>query len=430
MLSLNNSPIAWLNRPYFDLGPSNGGAIHVSGIEISYRSLIEDKLYNGLQASLCSKFRKKLIKETGLVQYEANNPLQLSVELRTERWQKLCDYLSHYQELKPLTQFNLIDLLNRLCFYQVVLDYVPEISQEEIASNPFLARIASRRVFAKMMLGFDSVSYDFINDFEMIANSTSSGSLAKINCILLLVVQYAKTFSNLEKAKYWREVAEKEIQAVKEKVDDFVYQVLISIYYRSVVFIPLLQGNKEQVVREMDLSESYANSVKGKDKWQEILAEENRTVLFESRTKEALWLRDFDLAEERARQLVQKDPLDPKYHVELGEVLFKQNKLEKALNSYRSAIRLGAPYTEISWFMAGQCYHLLGDLEMACDYYLNCLKCDPLAISAVQQLAELSPHLGEPTLVNWSNLRLTELKQRQQQQKLAQSAKIKKLAYA
>ncbi len=430
MLSLNNSPVAWLNRPYFDLGPSNGGSIHLSGIEISYRSLIDDKLYDGLQATLPSTFRKELIKETGLVHYQVNNPLQLSVELRTERWQKLCDYLSNYQELKSITQLNLMDLLKRLCFYQVILDYVPEMSEEEIASNPFLAHMAYRRVFAKMMLGFEFDTYDFLDDFQMVANYASSGSLAKINCILQLVVQYAKTFNNLDKAKFWREIARKEVEAAKEKVDDFVYQLLISIYHRAVVFVPLLQGNKEQVVREMDLSESYADSLKGKDKWQQIVADENRTILFESRTKEALWLRDLDLAEERARKLVQREPFDPKYHVELGEVLFKQNQFEKALNSYRSAIRLGAPYTAIAWFMAGQCYHLLGDPEMACDFYLNCLKCDPLAISAVEQLAELSPHLGDSTLVNWSKLRLTELKKQQQQQLSAKSAKIKKLAYA
>lgn len=121
MFSVDSSLIAWLNRPYFDLGSSNGGSIHLLGIEISYQSLIDNDLKMGLQATLPVTFRKQLLQETGLTQYEVNNPLELPLDLRTERWQKFCDYLTNYKDLSTITQLNLIDLLKRYVYIKLFL---------------------------------------------------------------------------------------------------------------------------------------------------------------------------------------------------------------------------------------------------------------------------------------------------------------------
>jgi tetratricopeptide (TPR) repeat protein len=116
------------------------------------------------------------------------------------------------------------------------------------------------------------------------------------------------------------------------------------------------------------------------------------------------------------------DSLNPRYRLELGEILTKQGKIEEAAKVYRSATKLGPPGTDIAWFMAGQCYEVLGELEMACDCYLASLKIDPEAICAVERLTNLAPCLGNSALVNWSKLRLIEL----QEQKQRMSAKPKR----
>jgi tetratricopeptide (TPR) repeat protein len=429
MISLDSSPIAWLNRPYFDLGPSNSASMHLSGIEISYYSLVDNVFYVGLQATLPASFRKRLLQETGMTEYQIDNPSQLPIELRTERWQKLCDYLSHYQELEPVTQLQVLDLLKRLCLYQVILEYVPEMSDLEIANSPVIANLAYRRVLSMMMLGFESGTFDYLDEFERIANYAPSGSLAKINAILQLIVQYAKDLNNLKKTEFLLEMAAQEVQNAKPLVSNFIYNLLMSIYYRAIALVAVRRGNKDQVTRYMDESEFYAANLTGDDEWQQIVIEENRNIILESRTKEALWLRDLDLAHERSQQLVQRDPFDPKYYVELGEILIKQGKFEDAAKTYRSAIRLGPPYTSIALYMAGQCYQALGELDMACDFYLASLKLDPVAICAVERLADLAPRLGNVSLANWSQLRLTEL-QAQQQRRSVKNTSIKKLSYA
>jgi tetratricopeptide (TPR) repeat protein len=130
-----------------------------------------------------------------------------------------------------------------------------------------------------------------------------------------------------------------------------------------------------------------------------------------SRVKEALLLEDIDLAEERVRKIVELDPFYSVYRLELGEVLIKQGKFEEACKIYRSAARLGPPGTAIAWFMAGQCHEKLGEIDIACDCYLASVEMDELAISAVERINKLAPNLGNSALVNWSNIRLLQLRE-------------------
>jgi tetratricopeptide (TPR) repeat protein len=252
--------------------------------------------------------------------------------------------------------------------------------------------------------------YNF-KELETIAYNAPAGHITKVLAGLQILVQLARTLKDLKGAEYWREFVTKELDATLSSLDDFTAKLLMSIYYRSCVLVPLLKKEKEKVVAEMDLCQSYAESLIAENHEQEIVAYENRSNIQESRTKEALWLPDLDLAEERARQLVERNILDPRYRLELGEVLLKRKKIEEAAQVYRSATRLGPPGTAIAWFMAGQCYQSLGDLQLAYDCYLACVHFDPLAISAVKRLGQIAPLLGDENLANWSQLRLSQLQE-------------------
>lgn len=416
MLTLDSSPIAWLNRQYFDLGPMNGGKPHHHGIEFNYDSLINNAtLPYTVQVNISPLFRKSLVKETGMFQYQVDHPLQLAKELRTERWEKFCEYLSNYQELPNLTKLRVMNVLRNLCFHRVVKEYIPEMSSSEIADNVELATLAWCRALSSLITRFDDQTFDYIQEVEAIATHAPSGSKPKINAGLQLVVEYAKTLGDLATAEFWREEVTKDIQQLKPSLNDFEYNFLMSMYYRSVSFVPFLRRDKQKVVEEMDLCESYARSLlNGENELQKVVAWENLSLCLESRSKESIWLNNLDLAEERVRTIVQMEPLESRYHLELGEVLIKQGKLEEAAKVYRSATRLGPPGTPVAWFMAGQCHEKMGELEVASDCYLASLKIEPEAISVLQLLSNLAPRLGNPALINWSNLRLAELQEQQQ----------------
>jgi tetratricopeptide (TPR) repeat protein len=415
MVLFNNSPIAWLNRPYFDLSPSAGGLPHHYAIDFSYQNLIKNTpLTYNLQVNNSSLFRKSLLEETGLLQYKVDNPLELANELQTERWKQLCDYLIHYQELKPVSKLLVMNLVRSLSLHQTVLEYVPQMSEVEIASDLNLAALAFCRAISNLVSNLDYGYVDNLKEIEIIANNAPSSSLIRAKAAIQLVVEYANTFRDLPSAEHWRAIATQEIQDIKPLLNDFEYNLLMSIYYRAVSFVPLLHRDKEKVIQEMDLCEFYGKRLTCENEVQQIVAKENNNILTESRVKEALWLRDLDLAEERVRRLVEMEPLDSRYRLELGELLIKVGKIEEAAKIYASATRLGPPGTAVAWFMKGQCYEALGEIEIASDSYLAALQIDSEAISAVERLAKLAPDLGNSAIVNWSKLRLMELQEQKQ----------------
>jgi tetratricopeptide (TPR) repeat protein len=132
-------------------------------------------------------------------------------------------------------------------------------------------------------------------------------------------------------------------------------------------------------------------------------------ALLESRTKEAMWLGELDLAEARARELVELTPLDAKARIELGEVLLERGQLEAAGVEYRTAARLGPPGTAIAWFMAGQCDEARGQLDLAFDAYLASTEADPLGVSAFERVAALASGLGVPALRTWALAQLNDV---------------------
>jgi tetratricopeptide (TPR) repeat protein len=165
----------------------------------------------------------------------------------------------------------------------------------------------------------------------------------------------------------------------------------------------------------MDICQSLAEELtrECKNESERLSAYDTLITVFESRTKEALWLGDIDLAEERAKKMVAMEPLYSRYRLQLGEILLKQNKFEEAAKIYRSATRLGPPGMAIAWFMAGQCHERLREIDIACDCYLASLQMDELAISAVEKINKLAPRLGNSMLTDWSTMRLEQLREQQ-----------------
>jgi tetratricopeptide (TPR) repeat protein len=356
-----------------------------------------------------------LIRETGLLQYQVDSPLQLPDILRTARWSKLCDYLLHYQELQNTAKLLVVHLLTSLCLHKAVLEYVPVITREQVAKDLTLADLASCRAMSKLMLQTDMGTRENLKEFQDIADCAAKGSKVRFNAVIDLVALHGKSFRDLQSTEFWRSIATQELANLKKVLNDFAYKLMTSIYYRAVVFVPLLKHDREAVVREMDWCESLARSLECEysNEIEKLAARENLITVFESRTKEALWLGDIDLAESRAGQLVEMEPLYSRYRLQLGEILLKQGKIEEAAKMYRSAARLGPPGTSIAWFMAGQCYEKLGELELACDCYLASIQMDELAISAVEQLNRLASRLDNQALVNWSTMRLNQLLEQQ-----------------
>jgi tetratricopeptide (TPR) repeat protein len=152
------------------------------------------------------------------------------------------------------------------------------------------------------------------------------------------------------------------------------------------------------------VAERYARGAIAADAAQELKFRENLHPVMESRTKEALWLGDLDLALERALAVVDIDPYDSKAWLELGQVRLRRQELASAAETYAFAAVLGPPASAIARHMAAVCFRDLGQPLLAAFFFKAAVEVDPLAISPREQIQAL-PDLPALTALKEWNLR-------------------------
>jgi tetratricopeptide (TPR) repeat protein len=152
----------------------------------------------------------------------------------------------------------------------------------------------------------------------------------------------------------------------------------------------------------MNLSERHARAAHATDRAQTLLQLENLYPVIESRTKEALWLGDFDLALQRAQNLVDLDPYDPRAWLELGQVRLRRNEYELAAEAYVVAATLGHPATAIGNHMAGVCFRQLGQPLLSAFFFKASVQSDAQAISPRDEIQRLPDFPVLSPLKDWS----------------------------
>jgi tetratricopeptide (TPR) repeat protein len=407
---LDHSFTRWLFRPYLDLGPAApDGPHHLQGIEFGFRSLTEDKPYPRIQSALNPSFRDVLIHDTGLFDYRVATPLDLPEHLQTDRWRALCEAIRSYDSLPSRSQVRLTWTVAKMCFQQAMLDLVPASIVERISASNDDASLAYLRAYSRYRMNLDNPSLPYsMEEFAKIANEAPPG-IARIDAHYQMVVQNVKNHNNLPLVEFWHAKHLTAIEQSRPELDEFTYLLVMSRYYRVGGFLPQMRREIEPMVYEMDLAEKYALALPRPDEAYRIAADEMLYPVLESRTKEAVWLKDYDLALERAQRTVKLSPYDARAWLHLGQVYVDREEPEQALAAYRRSARLAPPGREIAWFMAGQCYEVLDDLESACDAYLTSLQADPLGIAAAERLEAIATQLDHGLILRWVRPRLEEL---------------------
>lgn len=413
---LNQSFTRWLFRPYLDLEPAvPQGPYHLAGIDFFFRSLVEDARYPHIQACFNPSFRKALLRDTGLTDYDVATPLDLPESLRSERWQVLCEAMRTFDALPCRSQVRLAWTLSKMCFQSAAVDLVPPSCVEHIGESDEQAGLAFVRCYSRYRMNVDDIASPYsIEEFKVIATQAPPG-INLIDANYQVVVQNVKHAANLPEVELWQARHREAIERSRSSLDEFTYLFVMSRYHRVGGFIPQLQRRRRELVEEMDLAEKYALALPQPDEVHRIAAEEVLYPVLESRAKEALWLDDKELALARVQRAVELSPNDSRAWLQLGQVQIERDQPEAALAAYRHAARLAPPGREIAWFMAGQCLEALDDLESACDSYLNALLADPLGISAAEQLEAVASQLGHHTIVRWVRPQLEQLKKLQEE---------------
>jgi tetratricopeptide (TPR) repeat protein len=396
-----------LLRPFVDLNPCERGPLCARGMEqywIAFTDTHRPRF--ALQRILPSTFRAQFLEEAGLPAYHVEDPREVPAAIQSSRWRLMCEALNHWPELTTDQQCRLVLLLHGLCFYSLLSNQVHEGHEAEIISQPDQTELAYRRASARYTLGTPDRVADYgaadLSQLERIAIIASPHPAIALNAALKLLVHRAKVGSPVEEMIHWRSRAEQSIEALASTHDEFNFALLLSRFYRAAAFIPQRLGDRTEVVRMMDLAERFALAVVPVNEAQELLRLENLHPLMQSRTKEALWLGDFDLALTRAQYVINVDPYDSRTWLELGQVRLQRKEYAAAAEAYAAGAMLGPPASAIGRHMAGVCFRHLGQPLLAAFFFQGALEVDPRGISPHNEIQDLPDLPALAPLKDWS----------------------------
>jgi tetratricopeptide (TPR) repeat protein len=398
---------ALLLRPFIDLEPCERGALYSVGVEHYWAALADrDRPKFYLQRTLPSLFRSRLLAEIGRQEYQVEDPRDLRLELRSARWQALCEALDQWSDLAPDARCRLVLVLHALCFYSLIQRRVPDIPAAEIVDDSDLAELAYWRASARYVLARPDRIGEYVDadlsEFERIAAIAARDRPVTLNAALKILVHKAKTGAPAEDLVEYRARAERILVDVMAKADYFTSAILQSRFYRAAAFVPQSKNDRAEMIRTMDLAEQHALSAAPADAAQELIYRENLHPLLESRTKEACWLGDLDLALERALKVIDLDPYDSKAWLELGQVRLGRPEYAPAAEAYASAAVLGPPASAIAQHMAGICFRNLGQPSLAALFFKSAIELDERAFSPHDEIQTLPQLPIFTALKEWS----------------------------
>ncbi|MBL8955604.1 MAG: tetratricopeptide repeat protein [Myxococcaceae bacterium] len=401
---------AHLYRPYLDLGPADPAApFHVLGLDFAIRALGENRPYPRIQSALNPSFREQLLQHTALPMYRVTAPRDLAPALRTPRWAVLVESVDAFTDLEPAQQVRLSWLLGKLCLQHCLLELLPRDVETRASRSGHDASLAYLRALARYRLQLDDPRQPYsLGEFERVANEAPPG-IARVDAHYQMVVQSVKHKNDVAAVERWQALHRRAIETSAHELDAFEQGLVMSRYHRVGGFVPQMRKDRQGTVEEMELAERHARALPTDTAEHRTAALEMLYPVIESRTKEALWLGDKDLALERARTLTTLSAHDPRAWLHLGQVYVDREELELAADAYRRSARYSPPGREVALFMLGQCLEELGQLEAARDAYVGSLDVDPLGVSAAESLLQLAERLDERPLARWAKAHLEQL---------------------
>ncbi len=296
-------------------------------------------------------------------------------------------------------------LLHALGFYELIASRIQRL-ETKIKMDSDRAELAFRAASARYALGLPGriAEYDTadMSEFEMVLELAPSDDTVSFNAAVKVFVHKAKVGAPLSELMAWQDRSEQVLKAVIAKSNKFTRDLLLSRFYRAAAFVPQRQGNRDEVVRIMDRSEHHALAMTAASDAEVLLYLENLHPVLESRTKEALWLGDLNLALARALRVIELDPYDAKGWCEVGQVRLKRKEYLDAAQAYAGAALLGPPASAIGRYMAGLCFRNLGQPLLAAFFNKAAIELDPLAISPHDEIQCLPDDLVLLALKEWS----------------------------
>ena len=386
---------AWLNRSWIDLAqPAGDGHLTAWGIELAYQAFVSDDDLPRFNSIVATNYRLLIadVARSSKATVAIMAPDEVPLQERCPRWMQLCDAVLSYEHLPPPERDNLVWLLHRLCFHGLVVRLTG--TEPTSLGSDVAASLQVTRTIALACLSRTRGENAYGSLFQALWPALAAGSPAAVEASYHLLIEHAKTHPDATRSAQAAVTHQRMVEQAAARLPEFRAGLLWSRFYRARAFVPMLAGDMDAMVHDMDLAERMARSLVPGTEAERHAAAEILWPVLESRVREAQALGDLPLAERRARTLIDAAPLNPRAWLHLGEVLLSLDRFEHAVPVYREAHRLGPPASAVALFNLGQCHEMLDQAEPAMDAYAELLQLDPLAISAAERIASIAADHG------------------------------------
>ncbi|PGR73107.1 hypothetical protein COC43_23145 [Bacillus thuringiensis] len=391
-------------QTFLNLTESKEGPLISTGIYPIYTQVDNlEKTSLPIQVHPAANFREKLIQRLGISGYEVEDPNKLPKDLRTKEWEQLISWIENFDSYCKEKKYRIIALLNRMGFYNISLKLIPNFSNEEIKTDFFLARLASKKAMAlyKTKKTKDNTL------LKILAHTNYKENYIQFGAAISLLVDYAKK-RDMSQVKFWADLAKEEYKKIK--IDNDPIAILqSSIFYRAYAYLPFLSEDQSTVGKYMHKALMYAEKFYLNSPEYELIAKENLHPIYETNIKIAMWRNDLQDANFYAKKLTELDPYDPKVYLHLGDTYRVLNRLDDAILTYMKCFNIGHPFSAYSSFLIGHCFERLGDFSNACEWYVTSLEYEPYSISALEKLKICSQKENINYLSEFADKRLLEI---------------------
>ncbi|PJA19764.1 MAG: hypothetical protein COX62_06055 [Deltaproteobacteria bacterium CG_4_10_14_0_2_um_filter_43_8] len=402
----------WLCQSYLNLSqvPANA-PFHAFAPLIAYDNLFAEKTLPLIQSVLPQTFRRDLFVAAGFGEYISDDPLRIPKTWHTLQWEALQNAVSSYSILERPQQSLLLQLLSKLCLYDVAyqLGSATDHAQPIVASYEIMYWTSMAQ---HSLWGANAIEDFSFDPFMQIYERAPRDSLIALHASYQMIIANIKHAHNVEVADQWCKRHWEILDTDRLQINSVDRLRFLSRYYRVYGFIPQMRNDRDAVHAVMEQAEHYARELivhvehefadDPDFDFYHIAAKEMLHPVLESRTKEALWLGDLDMALAKSMELVALCPNDPRLHLHLGQVQIERREIEAAAASYLRAFAIGQPGQAVAAFMHAQCLEHLGRSQDAVVFYMLALRSDPQGLSTVEKLranidigAQIVPQFSE-----------------------------------
>lgn len=328
--------------------------------------------------------RSQVLRHAGLDAYEAGRPADLPASLRTPAWQRLIDAIERFDALDAHTRTLVVFQLAQLTLsrFAVVLSGGTVAPTGDPGTDHYAYEVA--RVNARVP-GRIGVALPVFT-----ALATGPDRLLAYHACFQGIAHAVRSAADLPQAERFEAMA----SALPEIAGSWEAHMTRCRYHRALVRLRTAQHRVDDVRAELDaaweqqeLMDRYGPA--GDENFR-LLSEESRRDLLELEIESASGV--LPAAPQRLREwaagLIALDPNAVEARLIIGDAYALAGDHAESAAWYARAGDLGTSAGAVGWYRAGQCYDLIGDVDMAVHAMGRCLELDTTAMEPQQYLAE------------------------------------------